>query len=221
MNSREKITPWSNDPVSDWPGEALYIRDDDSGRTWSPTALPIRIEGATYIARHGQGFSRFEHQSHGIHSELLQFVAVDDPVKVSVLILENRSPYTRELSVTNYVEWVLGTSRSAGAPYIVTEIDPDSGALLARNPWNAEFGDRVAFLDMAGQQTGWTGDRREFIGRNGTLERPLALTVDTPLSGRVGGDLDPCGVLSRGCGRAEGQGVVVLGKPPTGPERAR
>jgi cyclic beta-1,2-glucan synthetase len=109
LNSREnQITPWSNDPVSDWPGEAMYIRDDDSGRTWSPTALPIRIAGAPYIARHGQGFSRFEHQSHGIYSDLLQFVAVDDPVKVSVLTLENRSPRTRELSVTNYVEWVLG-----------------------------------------------------------------------------------------------------------------
>jgi cyclic beta-1,2-glucan synthetase len=211
LNSREnQITPWSNDPVSDWPGEALYIRDDDSGRIWSPTALPIRIEGATYIARHGQGFSRFEHQSHGIHSELLQFVGADDPVKVSVLTLENRSSHIRELSVTTYVEWVLGTSRTASAPYIVTEIDADTGALFARNPWNAEFGNRVAFLDMAGRQTRWTGDRREFIGRNGTLERPLALTVDTPLSGRIGGDLDPCGALSTALRLAPGDRSEVV-----------
>ena len=197
LNSREnQITPWSNDPVSDWPGEALYIRDDESGWTWSPTALPIRVEGASYIARHGQGFSRFEHQSNGIYSELLQFVAADDPVKISVLTLENRSSHYRQLSVTDYVEWVLGSSRVACAPYIVTEIDPVTGALFARNPWNAEFGERVAFLDMGGRQTSWTADRREFIGRNGTLERPRALTVDTPLSGRVGGDLDPCAVLS-------------------------
>ena len=216
LNSREnQITPWSNDPVCDSPGEVLYIRDDDSGRIWSPTALPIRVEGATYVARHGQGFSRFEHQSHGIHSELLQFVALDDPVKISVLKLENRSSQYRELSIVVYVEWVLGTSRTASAPYIVTEIDPDTRAMLARNPWNAEFGDRVAFLDMVGRQTTWTGDRREFVGRNGTLERPLALSVDTPLSGRVGGDLDPCGALATCLRLAPGESselVFVLGQ---------
>ena len=216
LNSREnQITSWSNDPVSDWPGEALYIRDEDSGWTWGPTASPIRVEGATYIARHGQGFSRFEHQSHGIHCELVQFVATDDPVKISALTLENRSSHERKLSVTNYVEWVLGASRTSGAPYIVTEIDSDTGALFARNPWNAEFGNRVAFLDMGGRQISWTGDRREFIGRNGTLERPLALAGDTPLSGRVGGDLDPCGVLSGGLKLAPGersQVVFLLGQ---------
>ena len=216
LNSREnQITPWSNDPVSDWPGEALYIRDEENGRIWSPTALPIRVEGASYIARHGQGFSRFEHQSNGIYSDLLQFVTADDPVKISVLTLENRSGQYRQLSVYAYVEWVLGSSRVACAPYIVTEIDPVTGAMLARNPWNAEFGERVAFFDMGGRQTAWTADRREFIGRNGTLERPRALTVDRPLSGRVGGDVDPCAVLSDRLSLAPGAKsriVIMLGQ---------
>ena len=130
-NSREnQLTPWSNDPVSDRPGEVLYLRDDDSGELWGPTALPIRDESARYLARHGQGYSRFEHTSHGIALELLQYVPLDDPIKLSRLTLRNLSGRTRRLSVTAYVEWVLGTSRSASAPFVVTEIDPRLGRAL-------------------------------------------------------------------------------------------
>ncbi|MEO8631038.1 MAG: glucoamylase family protein, partial [Betaproteobacteria bacterium] len=159
LNSREnQITPWSNDPVSDWPGEAFYIRDDESGELWTPTALPIRVEKATYIARHGPGYSRFEHLSHRIYSELTHFVDYEEPVRYSVLTLENRASHERQLTVTHYVEWALGPVRAVGAPFIVTEINSATGALFARNPWNAEFGERVAFMDAMGRQSDWTGD---------------------------------------------------------------
>ena len=115
-NSREnQLTPWSNDPVSDPVSEAIYIRDDDTGELWGPTALPIRREGSTYVARHGAGYSRFEHLHDGIQLDLVQFVALDDPLKMSVLTIENRSGRTRRLSVTAYAEWALGTSRGASA----------------------------------------------------------------------------------------------------------
>jgi cyclic beta-1,2-glucan synthetase len=197
VNSREnQLTPWSNDPVTDRPGEVIFLRDEDTGELWGPTALPIRDEAAPYIVRHGQGYSRFEHTAHGIELDLLQFVPLDDPIKISRLTIRNTSARTRRLSVTTYVEWLLGPSRSASAPFIVTEIEPETGALLARNPWNAGFGSRVAFADLAGRQTTWTGDRREFLGRNGTLDNPAALATEaSPLSKRVGAGLDPCGVL--------------------------
>ncbi len=196
VNSREnQLTPWSNDPVTDRPGEAFYLRDAETGDLWSPTALPIRDEAATYVARHGRGYSRFEHSAHGIGVDLLQYVALDDPIKISRLTLRNRSGRTRHLSVTAYVEWVLGPSRAASAPFVTTEIDPSTGAMFARNPWNPAFGARVAFLDCRGQQTDWTGDRREFIGRNGTLACPAAMADAAPLSDKVGAGLDPCGAL--------------------------
>jgi cyclic beta-1,2-glucan synthetase len=196
LNSREnQLTAWSNDGVSDPPGETIYVRDEETGAFWGPTALPIREEAWPYVARFGQGYSRFEHTSHGIALDLLQFVPPDDPVKISRLTLENRSGKSRRLSVTAYVEWVLGVSRGTTAPFIATEIDPDTGALLARNPWSTDFGGRVAFADLGGRQTAWTGDRLEFLGRHGTLDHPALLERGSRPSGRVGAGLDPCAVL--------------------------
>ncbi len=195
-NSREnQITPWSNDPVSDAPGEIFYLRDEESGALWGPTALPIREAATTYVAQHGQGYSRFEHSSQGISLELLQYVPSDDPIKISRLKIHNTSGRTRRLSVTAYVEWALGPSRSASSAFISTEIDAGTKAILARNPWNLEAGGRVAFIDLAGRQSSWTGDRTEFLGRNGTLDRPAALDDGATLSNRVGAGLDPCGAL--------------------------
>ena len=196
LNSQQNhVTPWSNDPVSDAPGEVIYLRDEDSGELWGPAALPIREEGSSYVARHGQGYSRFEHVSHGISLDLQQYVPVDDPIKISRLKITDHSGRARRLSVTAYVEWILGPLRGASAPFIVTEIEAETGAMLARNPWNNEFGRRVAFVDLAGRQLSWTGDRTEFLGRNGTLDRPAALDSAAPLTNRVGAGLDPCGAL--------------------------
>ncbi len=196
VNSREhQLTPWSNDPVTDRPGEAFYLCDDDTGEVWTPTALPIRDETATYVARHGRGYSRFEHAAHGIAVDVIQYVPMDDPIKISRLTLRNMSGRARHLSVTAYVEWVLGPSRTAAAPFVTTEIDSGTGAMFARNHWNPVFGTRVAFADFAGRQTEWTGDRREFIGRNGTLAGPQAFVGGAPLSNTVGAGLDPCAAL--------------------------
>jgi cyclic beta-1,2-glucan synthetase len=181
QNSREhQLTPWSN---------------DDSGELWTPTALPIREEVGNYVVAHGQGYSRFERQAHGIALELLQFVALDDPIKISRLTIRNRSMRARRLSVTAYVEWMLGHVREKTAPFIVTKIDTSSSVMLARNPWRNGQGERVACVDLCGRQTSWTGDRSEFLGRHGTLARPAALVGDARLSGRVGAGLDPCSAL--------------------------
>lgn len=194
-NSREnQLTPWSNDPVTDPPGEAIYVRDEETGDLWSPTALPIRDDGV-YVARHGRGYSRFEHTAHGIVLDLLQYVPLDDPIKISRLTLRNLSGRARRVSVTAYAEWVLGQSRGTSAPFIVTEVDAGTGAMLARNPWNTAFDGGVAFADLGGRQSTWTADRCEFLGRNGTLADPASLRGKVAFSGRTGAGLDPCSAL--------------------------
>ncbi|MDH3214359.1 MAG: carbohydrate-binding protein, partial [Myxococcales bacterium] len=224
VNSREnKLTPWSNDPVSDTPGETFYVRDEDSGLVWGPTCLPIREEPWPYVIRHGQGYSRFDHTSHGIALDLLQFVPLRDSVKISRLSLENRSDRKRRLVVTAYAEWVLGVSRSGSAPFVITEIDPATRAMFARNAWNGEFADRVAFADLAGRQTSWTGDRLEFLGRNASLDHPASLERGEELSGKTGAGLDPCAVLQTNVELEPGERteVLFLLGQGTGPEEAR
>ena len=188
-----RLTPWGNDPVSDSRGEAFYLRDEERGHFWSPTPLPCR--GATpYVTRHGFGYSVFEHTERGIRSELWIYVALDAPIKFAVLKVGNDSDRARRLSATGYVEWVLGDLRAKSAMHVVTEIDPPSGALFARNPYNAEFRDRTAFFDVDDATRTVCGDRTEFLGRNGTLRTPAAMTR-TRLSGRVGSALDPCAAI--------------------------
>ena len=193
-NSHEfRLTPWSNDPVKDTTGEALYIRDEQTGQFWSPTPLPARGP-APYVIRHGFGYTVFEHSENGIASELWIYVAIDAPVKFSVLKLRNYSGRPRRVSVTGYWEWVLGDLRSKSLLHVQTEVDAKTGALLARNHYNSEFPDRIAFIDVDDGTRTITGDRKEFIGRNGSLARPAALRR-ARLSGNVGAGLDPCGAV--------------------------
>jgi len=188
-----RLTPWQNDPVSDASGEALYLRDEERGHFWSPAPLPSR--GATpYVSRHGFGYSVFEHTERGIRSELWVYVALDAPMKFMVLKVRNESGRSRKLSATGYVEWVLGDLRSKSAMHVVTELDSKSGAIFARNPYNTEFAGRIAFFDADETTRTISGDRTEFIGRNGTLRSPAAMTR-VRLSSKVGAGLDPCGAI--------------------------
>jgi len=194
LNAREnQLTPWSNDPVGDTPAEVIYVRDEQTGELWSGTPQPIRQPASSYVIHHGFGYSRFEHTSRGIAMDLLQFVPLTDPVKISRLKIANRCSETRQLSFAHYVDLVMGNQRSRTAPFIITEIEPKTSALLARNPWRTEFQARVVFLDTRGKQLACTGDRAEFIGRHGSLSEPAALLGANRLSNRVGGGLDPCG----------------------------
>jgi len=198
-----RLTPWNNDPVEDTTGEAIYIRDEQTGHFWSPTPSPAR--GRTpYVIRHGFGYSVFEHTENGIVSELWVYVAMDAPVKLSVLKLRNVSGHPRRLSVTGYCEWVLGDSRHKNLLHVQTEVDLKTGALLARNHYNTDYTGRIAFIDVNDATRTLTGDRKEFIGRNGSLSQPAAMKR-TRLSGKAGAGLDPCGAMQVAFDLADGQ----------------
>lgn len=205
-SSREnQLTQWSNDPVLDPSGEAIVLRDEATGALFSPTAHVVR-DGGVYVARHGFGYSRFEHAVEGLALDLTQFMPLDRPAKISWLRIRNTSAAARRLSVTGFAEWVLGTSRGASAPFVTTWIDPGTGAMMARNPWSMAFGDQVAFADLGGRQTAWTGDRTEFLGRGGPT-RPASLEGSSRLSDATGAGLDPCSALQTVVDLAPGETV--------------
>jgi len=196
-SQRNRLTGWSNDPVLDPASEALYIRDEESGIFWTPTAAPIREESA-YRARHGAGYTAFEHNSHGIEQELTVFVPVDGnggkPVKLQQLRLINASSRKRRLSVTWYVELTLGENRETSQMHIITNWDNEARALLARNRYHPEYGGRVTFIAMTPEADSYSGDRSSFIGRNRTLSDPAAMERPR-LSQLTGAGLDPCAAL--------------------------
>jgi len=214
-----RLTTWHNDPLSDASGEAVYIRDEETGAFWSPTPLPARGRSG-YVCRHGFGYSVFEHYEAGIASELFTYVAMDAAVKFVVVKLRNRSRRARSLSLTGYWELVLGEWRHANLMHIVTETDPHSGALFARNAYGRECAGRVVFAHVSERERSASGNRTEFIGRNGSLASPAAMRRKR-LSGRTGAGLDPCAAIQARIELAEGQEreiVFVFGAARTSDE---
>jgi cyclic beta-1,2-glucan synthetase len=205
-----RITPWNNDPVSDTPSEAIYIRDEETGTFWSPTPLPVRDTDA-YRARHGQGYSTFEHNSRGIEQELTMFVPMDGknrPVRIQKLRLKNRTNRRRKLLITFYADFLLGTTREEHQKHIVTSWDTQSGSLLARNAYHPDFPSRVAFVSATPRPYFHSADRTGFLGRNGSAANPAAMRRKSVLE-RTGAGLDPCAVLQVPVDLAPGEETSV------------
>jgi cyclic beta-1,2-glucan synthetase len=210
-NSRDfQLTPWSNDPVSNRPGEALYIYDHSSRRAFSPHAAVARDPAVTYEARHGQGFSIFTARRGSIVAEATHVVDAEDPVRVTRLRLRNTGSLAAKLTVYGYVEWVLGNNRSRSGPMVVPSREKTTGALIASNPYHLDFGDRTPFFATDDKPHSVTSDRSEFLGPGGSVERPDAVERGLPLSGRVEAGVDPCAALSRQIEIPAGGEVSVL-----------
>jgi cyclic beta-1,2-glucan synthetase len=196
-SQNDRLTPWFNDPICDPPGTAIYIRDDDMGVAWSPTPQPIREKDA-YRARHGQGYTTFEHNSHAIEQRLLTFVPVDDsgglPVRLQRLRLHNNSSRRRKLTVTSYATLVLGSDPEETGMHIVTKWDLQSQSLFARNSYNPESCECITFATSTPAPASFTGDRGAFIGRNRSLRDPAAMQHER-LTGGIGAGLDPCAAV--------------------------
>ena len=211
-NSREfKITPWSNDPLLDPPGEVCYLRDEKDGTLWSATPLPVR-DNEPYTIRHGQGYSIVSHHHEEITHEACYWTPLNAPVKIIELTLKNTGQRQRKLAVTYYVEWTLGVEREKTYPYIVTEVDKSSGALLARNTYQDNFSNRYGFLNMwttaPVEERSWTGNRHEFIGRNGSLSRPAGLER-LSLDQQTGAAFNPCGAIQLKIELKPGEEIIL------------
>ncbi len=194
VNSGEnRLTPWSNDPVSDPSGEAVYVRDEETAEVWSATPHPAGAD-VPFEVRHTAGRTTYRHTSHGLEHYLEVSVAATDPVKLVRLQVHNVLGRARRVTITYYAEWVLGVDRPSTSLYVLPDYDPERCVLLARNPYAAEFGERVAFLASNKSPHGVTTDRLEFLGYLGDVAQPDGLKR-IGLSGSTTAGHDPCAAL--------------------------
>ena len=223
-SQQNKLSPWSNDPVTDPAGEAIYLRDDDAGVFWTPTPRPAPAP-TLYETQHGWGYTTWTTAWGGLHTETTAFVPRRDPVKLVRLRLENTSGVERRLSLYRYAELVLGERREPNAPYVVVEQDAETGALVVRNPYNPTFGGRLAFVAVGGAEVASVSARRTaFLGRNGHASAPRAVAAGGPLDGVLSTDLDPCAALHVPLTLAPGETrevVFLFGQAKTLPEVQR
>ncbi|WP_439154203.1 GH36-type glycosyl hydrolase domain-containing protein [Yoonia sp.] len=190
-NSGEhRLTPWSNDPVANIPSEVLYLRDEATGAVWTTTPAPLG-HGEDCEIRHGAGETTWRQNSHGLEQELRAFVPVDAAVKLVRLRLTNRSGRARRVSATYYAEWILGALGSVSGPHVTSRFDPALEAIIGRNRWNPEFGSRAAFLTASVEAHSVSGDRHDFLGREGSIHAPEGLQR-WDLGGRFTPGSDAC-----------------------------
>jgi len=196
VNAHEyRITPWNNDPVSDIGGEAFYLRDELSGQFWSPSPFPSKGY-SPYLTTHGFGNTMFEHVEQGITSEMTVFVDVKWPIKFIVLKIKNLSGQERKLSITGFMEIIMGDTRRKTNMHVISSLEVENNALCFKNRYNTPFSERVTFFKVLGQNNSFTADRLEFIGRNRNLRNPAALSR-TRLSGKTGANMDPCAAIQQ------------------------
>ena len=207
-NSRDyQLTAWRNDPVADPLSEAVYVHEAETGSLWSPQSA--LADGGQHTTRHGFGYTRYHYLSSEITLDQTVFVPLADPIKISLLEITNNTRRTMRLAVTGYAEVVLGQHRDRTAPYLISEVDATTGAMLARNPYSVDAPGHVVFLDLGGRHSGHSGDRTDFLGPAGTLRAPRAVLASHPLDGRVGAGLDPCLAVQREVTVGPGEKVVI------------
>ncbi|PDT54678.1 MULTISPECIES: glycosyl transferase [Sinorhizobium] len=203
-----RLTPWSNDPVSDPPSEIIYLRDERTGELWTPTHLPLG-HTSTSTVRHGQGYSLYESADRLLHQEMTVHVPVSEPIKIVRLAIRNEGAETRTLTATYFIEWVLGTLRENASGRVECEFDTDTGAVIARNVWESDFSGKLAFVASSAPLRSFTCDRREFLGSNGSAFLPAGLEGPN-LSGSVGSPIDPCAALMVGASVPPGESVELV-----------
>jgi cellobiose phosphorylase len=189
-NSREnKLTAWANDPISDPQSEVIYIRDEATGEFWSLTPQPV-LTNSDFKVRHGFGYTVFESAKQGVEHNMVLFTPMDANVKINLISLKNTTSKTKKLSLTSYVRPIMGVSEQNNVQHIFTRIN-ENGTMLAGNTYNNAFPHRVLFLDSSIKHNSYTGDRREFLGKGGSLKDPLGMKTRM-LSGNTGAGVDPC-----------------------------
>jgi cyclic beta-1,2-glucan synthetase len=209
-NSREnKLTTWTNDPVTNRPSEVVYVQDEADGQLYSPTFAPLRSNDGLHRSRHGFGYTIYERETRNLQMEMLQLVPLNDTIKISRLKITNKSDRSAKLVITHFAEWVLGDTRGSTSAFLNCTADEATAAVLVRNPWSTSGTGLMGFVDMAGAQTAWTGDRREFLGTYGTLSNPQSLAQNAPLSSRTTGGADPCTAMQTRVTVDPGQTVEV------------
>lgn len=189
-----KITPWSNDFVTDDQGEVIYLKNIKSKKYWSATPLPCK--NSSFQVSHTQGYSTYSSTYEGISHTLTVFVAVDSPVKILKLEISNDQSTNVDLEISYFVDWVLGENKQKTGADLDVSFNAKNSCIYAINPYQTSVKPGVAFMAVNQDVLAAAGDKRTFFGRNRQKSNPIWVTQRNHKTRGFNMGTDPCGVLT-------------------------
>ena len=173
-NSRlNRVTSWHNSSIVNIPSEALYIKDIENGRTWSPTAMP-KPDDKNYNAIFGFGYAKFIHNSDDIMQELEIFVPQEDSIKINILTLKNNAPKKKKLKLIYYIKPVLGEDELKSDEYIKLNYEENSNIVIVKNLYQTEEFENIVYISSSEKIQSFTGNKKTFFGKEG-ISNPSGL----------------------------------------------
>ena len=166
-NSRlNRVTSWNNSSSVNIPSEAIYLKDLDNGRIWSPTAMP-KPDDKNYNAIFGFGYAKYIHSSDDILQELEVFVPQDESVKINILTLKNNAPKKKKVKIVYYLKPVLGEDEIKSDGYIKLQYEENANVLIAKNLYKTEEFENIVYVSSSEKIKSFTGNKKSFLGKGG------------------------------------------------------
>ena len=157
---------YNNAPL-DMGGRYLYLRDNGTGKYWSPSWMPTRGKLDEYECRHGQGYTIITSKLNGIRSSTKYFVPLGESLEIWQVTLTNEGEADVDLSLFSAVEFCLWDANDDTTNfqrnYSIGQVEIVDEVIYHKTEYR-ERRDHFAYFACSERLAGFDTIREEFLG---------------------------------------------------------